>query len=762
MPGFCDEITFCNGVFPVESSYVYLCCLTIRYCDMQHNSSLQPGSIIRGGKFTYTIQSVLGQGSFGITYLATTRTRLQGDLGNIETEVKVAVKEFFMHEFCSRHADGTVTEMSEGSLVSGYARKFRKEAENLARLSHPGIVRVLEVFEANNTCYYSMEYIDGGSLDAYVKQCGGLPEDEATECIRQIADALGYMHEHKMLHLDLKPLNVMRSADGSRLTLIDFGLSKQYDSNGEPESSTTVGLGTPGYAPIEQSKSDRDKEFAPTLDVYALGATFFKLLTGQTPPDASDVLDEGLPLEKLQNKGVSQTSIKAIERAMEPRKSKRIQSVVEFISLLPSETDEGTQPVTPKPAPKPAPHPQPTPQPQPQPAPAPKPKGFPKWLIGVLAGLAAIVAIVLFAGRSNSGPAPAAPAGKDTVRTEAATQQDKPEAQEPSRAQQSGQSAQTQQPAKPAVIALESITLGKTSLTLEEGATSTLSVKYSPSNATDKSTTWKSTDASVAKVSSTGKVTAVKSGSAAIIATCGGKDAYCNVTVKSKEVQPSAQTAPQSSSTSTASSPSAVSNSTTSTTGTHNGHEWVDLGLSVKWATCNVGASSPEDYGSYFAWGETSPKSEYTWANLKYCNDTTGDSFSKYNQNQGGTKDNRTVLDLSDDAARANWGGSWRMPTDAEFQELIDKCTWTWTTMNGKNGYKVVSKSNGNSIFLPAAGYRDGAYLLYNAGIGGHYWSSSLYTDYPDNACSLRFDSDYYFTYADYRCYGRAVRPVCR
>ena len=191
------------------------------------------------------------------------------------------------------------------------------------------------------------------------------------------------------------------------------------------------------------------------------------------------------------------------------------------------------------------------------------------------------------------------------------------------------------------------------------------------------------------------------------------------------------------------------------------GHEYVDLGLSVKWATCNVGASSPEGYGSYFAWGETSPKSEYTWANLKYCNDTTGDSFSKYNQNQGGTKDNKTVLDLSDDAAHVNWGGSWRMPTDAEFQELIDKCTWTWTTVNGKNGYKVVSKSNGNSIFLPAAGFRSGT-SLGSADSYGYYWSSSLDESNSYYARGLDFSSDSRSTNYNDRGYGGSVRPVFR
>lgn len=145
-----------------------------------------------------------------------------------------------------------------------------------------------------------------------------------------------------------------------------------------------------------------------------------------------------------------------------------------------------------------------------------------------------------------------------------------------------------------------------------------------------------------------------------------------------------------------------VSCSSSSATGTHVGYEYVDLGLSVKWATCNVGASSPEGYGSYFAWGETSPKSEYNWRNLKYCTEVDewdNAKFSKYvAESEYGRVDNKTSLELDDDAASANWGGSWRMPTKEEFQELIYNCNWKWTTKDGQNGYKVVSKVNGKSI----------------------------------------------------------------
>ena len=191
------------------------------------------------------------------------------------------------------------------------------------------------------------------------------------------------------------------------------------------------------------------------------------------------------------------------------------------------------------------------------------------------------------------------------------------------------------------------------------------------------------------------------------------------------------------------------------------GHEYVDLGLSVKWATCNVGANKPEDYGDYFAWGETKPKSTYNWSTYKWCRGSN-DTQTKYNtKGSYGTVDNKKTLELSDDAARANWGGSWRMPTDAEWTELREKCKWTLTTQNGVKGYKVTSKSNGNSIFLPAAGYRHVS-SLYDAGSDGDYWSSSLTSGSPNDAWYVYFYSSNVYRYYYNRYYGFSVRPVCQ
>ncbi len=194
----------------------------------------------------------------------------------------------------------------------------------------------------------------------------------------------------------------------------------------------------------------------------------------------------------------------------------------------------------------------------------------------------------------------------------------------------------------------------------------------------------------------------------------------------------------------------------------NNGHEYVDLGLSVKWATCNVGATKPEEYGDYFAWGETQPRDyyDYDWSTYKWCNGSHNTQTKYCTDSYYGTVDNKTQLELSDDAARANWGGSWRMPTKAEQDELRKNCTWTWTTQNGVKGYKVTS-SNGNSIFLPAAGYRNSSGLNY-AVSSGYYWSSSLDTDIPYTAYNLHFGSSHADLTSDRsRFCGLSVRPVC-
>ena len=388
------------------------CCLsgaawrrfTIRklYVMKTYNKALLPGTMLRGKKRDYRIDRVLGQGTFGITYLAYTKVTVDGDLGKLQPEIPVAVKEFFMGDINGREGS-TVTTGGSGELFDKYRHKFARESANLANLNHANIVKVVETFEANGTSYYVMEYCGGGSLDTRIAECGGLPQGEALRYFGQIASALSYMHSRRMLHLDLKPGNVMLRTGGEAV-LIDFGLSKQFTDDGEPESSTTIGGGTPGYASLEQAnynEDDSESKLPVTMDVYSLGATLYKMLTGKRPPVASDVLAR-FPEQPLRDHGVSDNVIAAIRHAMQPIPANRYQSVADFAAALDSASeateaadreeepevvlvDDGRQPVA-----EPQPH---TPAAEPEPE-QPRRKWLP-WVVGVAVAAIAFVAVML-------------------------------------------------------------------------------------------------------------------------------------------------------------------------------------------------------------------------------------------------------------------------------------------------------------------------------------------------------------------------------
>ena len=551
---------------------------------------LQQGTLLQGGK--YKIERFIASGGFGCTYEAY-HTLL---------DMRVALKEFFVSDFCNRDektGQVTVGTLSKVELYGKLKKKFMDEARALYKMKHPGIVRVIDVFEENGTAYYAMEYIDGQSLSDVVKKRGKLPEAEAVDYIRQVAEALKYVHSLNRLHLDIKPGNIMLGKDG-KAVLIDFGASKHYDDETRENTSTLLGTNTKGYAPVEQVNQSF-KSFSPATDIYALGATLYKLLTGITPPPSTLLHSEEATLAPLPST-ISPVTRKAVDSAMQLLRKNRPQSVEEWKGMFVDDEKTNMDVVVPEPTPasKPKPKSQPAPKSKPQPALKPNPQPKPvrpsvwKWIIsGVAAAIIISVAIWL---------------------------------------------------------------------------------------------PW------------------------------------------SKEQ---------------------------SISGTLNGYDYVDLGLSVKWATKNVGASSPSDYGDYFAWGETRPKSSYTWSNCFDCLDSTGDSWGTY-KNGGKT----SISPISGhDTARENWGGTWRMPTIAEFDELCKKCDWTWTSQGGHNGYLVTSKTNGNSIFLPAAGWRGGTDT---GGVGecGDYWSSTLSSSGSYDARRLYFDSSDHYTVYLNRIYGQSVRPV--
>ncbi len=281
---------------------------------------------------------------------------------------------------------------------------------------------------------------------------------------------------------------------------------------------------------------------------------------------------------------------------------------------------------------------------------------------------------------------------------------------------------------KPKEIIVTSVIVQPDKVTLTEGETATLVASVVPENATDPSITWSSSNQEVVTVDPDGVITAVKEGKANVTAKANnGLMTHCAVTVESL-------------------------------------YEAVDLGLSVRWCTCNLGATKPEEPGGYYAWGETSTKTDYDWSTYTLCNGADN-SMKKYcTMSYYGNVDDKLVLEAADDAAAHIMGGDWRMPTIDEVAELTNpsNCTWTWDTENGANGYRVTSKKNGNSIFLPAAGGVGGieGYGLVYMGERGFYWSSSLYKNTPNCGWGMAFGDTWFEQTFCGRCVGQNIRPV--
>ena len=361
---------------------------------------LTPGSLLERGK--YRIIDTLGRGGFGITYLAE----------QVMAKRKVCIKEFFPKDYYKRDEDTSALSLfseSNAEVMGKFKAKFIKEAQTIASLDHSNIIHIHDVFEENGTAYYVMEYVEGGSLRDIVKEQGPLSESDAKRYIRAVASALSYIHEQKINHLDVKPGNIMvRTKDDSAI-LIDFGLAKHYDIVGDQTSSTPVGI-SHGYAPIEQYTSGGVREFSPSTDIYGLGATLYYLVTGEVPPHATDVGEEGLPkLPDHLSHGVCQ----AIIGSMQYWRKDRPQGIKEFLKLLddkqgvvapvaentiidvePKHDDESTVIND---------EPKQTPQPTPQPKNEPKPKKSKRglWLGIFLFVLVAVASFILFGGGSS-------------------------------------------------------------------------------------------------------------------------------------------------------------------------------------------------------------------------------------------------------------------------------------------------------------------------------------------------------------------------
>lgn len=282
---------------------------------------LKPGTPLQGGK--YEIRSTLGRGGFGITYLA--EHHMLNKL--------VCIKEFFPQAYYNRDSNSrSISLGSAGSakMMEAYRNKFIKEARTIGRLQHPNVISIYDVFEENNTAYYVMEYIEGDTLAGIVKRQGPMDEYTAREFIFKVAEALDYVHKNNLLHLDIKPANIMVRSSDFHVVLIDFGLAKQYDSDGNQTSSTPVGI-SQGYAPPEQYEEGAGNTFTPATDIYALGATYYYITTGKVPPSSSVIMDGGLP-------SLVQYLTPSVQRvllgSLQPSRRKRPANVEAFLALF--------------------------------------------------------------------------------------------------------------------------------------------------------------------------------------------------------------------------------------------------------------------------------------------------------------------------------------------------------------------------------------------------------------------------------------------
>lgn len=670
---------------------------------MNNSALLNAGSTLQNGK--YEIIRALGQGGFGITYEA----------NQVMMDRHVCIKEFFIKEYCDRYdVTGNVSLGSTGNaeMVRQYMAKFVKEAKTIAKLNHPNIISIYDVFEENNTAYYVMEFLPGESLNDRVKNAGVIPEKEALRYIFQIGDALSYAHAHHVMHLDIKPSNIM--LDGDRAVLIDFGLSKQYSETGEQTSSTPVGI-SHGYAPLEQYLEGGVKEFSPETDVYSLGATLYKLVTGLTPPPAPIVVQSGLPSI---TSSVSAPVRDAIEKAMSVHKQERPRSVKEFLSIfdigvLKDSTNEDEDATVVKKSS------------EVKKTPSSKKRndvsstgtdsqlhpltiGF--LAIGLFLGLIVSLICLLNVGDPLvtrlfrfaflgtliaisglllvllkkkigfwafiSGGMLAGVFGWLGIKT-----------------------------AEPEFFGSSNSALIWFLLAVAAlGAITFLFLQIKNKNGIPG---WKLLKNGLADKIKDRWLWVFPVGLTTVVGIC------CYAFGLNTKIP--------------------------SPTGEIEGHGYVDLGLpsGLLWATCNVGAETPLEGGDYYAWGETEQKDYYDLETYHY----------DYKSNR---------LPLSNDVAYKKWGEYWRMPTEEEMQELRWECEWYYTVVNGVRGTKVVSRKNKNWIFFPAAGMyvRDS---IEDKGLKARIWSAG--SDDGDEPRMLALDNTSDLTTFSTN-WGANVRPV--
>ena len=281
----------------------------------------------------YQLLNVLGEGGFSLTYRGAWKTEVQGNLGKVPAFVPVCIKEYFFKDYCLRNPNtGFVETNSETGkeIFDKNKEKIIKEARILAEINHPNVVNVLEVFKQNNTVYIVMEFISGHSLKQEVEQHGLLTEEKLKKIVYTVGQALDYIHEKNILHLDIKPSNILMDKNDNP-KLIDFGISKKYDLSNAQETSTTLLAASKGYASIEQYDSEGIQVFSPRPDIYSLGATMYFLITGQVPTESIFRSTKGLQNPRDLNPALSEKMERVILKAMALNASDRYQTVMELL-----------------------------------------------------------------------------------------------------------------------------------------------------------------------------------------------------------------------------------------------------------------------------------------------------------------------------------------------------------------------------------------------------------------------------------------------
>ena len=612
-------------------------------CDRNNHTTmkLKPGTLLQGGR--YRIIDTLGQGGFGITYRAE----------QIMAHRTVCIKEFFPKQYYNRSSESCMISLgskSNAETMARFKQKFIKEAQTIASLDHDNIIQIYDVFEENNTAYYVMEYIEGMSLNMLVNKLGALGVPQAKKYISEIASALDYIHGLKINHLDIKPSNIMIRVKDNRAILIDFGLSKHYDDAGEQTSSTPIGI-SHGYAPMEQYKAGGVSKFSPATDIYSLGATLYNLVTGCTPPHASDILISGVPHHRF----IDNTLYDILTHALAPNPKDRPQSISEFMTMcepLPSED------------------------------------------IFRMTEQTALTNIHLTIDESE----PQEPTHDITLKNE---KHDHEEMDEGTDIDADYEPKESKPSYEPKVIASKPTT---------------------NANSNSKQSGCIGWFMSLIAVITAVSITII------CIIKYGGHGEHNSLSgISDNDMQISAMNA-----------------------------EEVDLGLSVNWATYNVGATAPEEYGEYYGWGEIEPNSSYN----SHSSSTYGNPINDYDRSG---YDNISGSPMYD-AATIAWGDGWRTPTQEEFQELLDECQWEWMyDYNGVEGYLITSPPpTARSIFLPAGGYYDDK-LLEGCNEYCRYWSSTFDTSYNDiyDGYRLKCDPIHGKYINDLEVwYGMNIRPV--